>query len=156
MQTLKKPDFVYSIYIQTTPEKLWNALLDPEMTKLFWGRHRNVSDWKPGSKWEHQDYDDANTVDLVGKVLECEPHKRLVMTWAAPKDEEHEEKHSKVTFELKSMPDSVQLTVIHDQVGSDPDMLMAISMGWPAVLSSLKSLLETGTPLETTTKRWSK
>jgi uncharacterized protein YndB with AHSA1/START domain len=59
---MSKPEFVYVIYIQSTPEKIWQALIDPEMTKEFWGRHKNVSDWKPGSEWRHQNYDDAGDV----------------------------------------------------------------------------------------------
>ena len=52
---MSKPEFVYVIYIQSTPEKIWQALIDPEMTKEFWGRHQNRSDWKPGSEWRHRE-----------------------------------------------------------------------------------------------------
>ncbi len=77
----KKPEFVYVTYIQTTPEKVYDALLDGEMTKLFWGRARNVSDWKAGSSWSHQDYDDAGKVLVVGEVVEADRPRRLVLTW---------------------------------------------------------------------------
>ena len=147
-------DFVYVTYIDTTPEKLWDALMDGEMTRLFWGRHRNVSDWKPGSTWAHQDYEDPNVVDIVGKVVECERPRRLVLTWADPARAGDEACHSRVTFEIEPSFDSVKLTVIHDRLENDPEMLAGITQGWPAVLSSLKTLLETGRPLAATTRRW--
>ena len=57
MSNASKASFVYVTYIQATPEKVWNALQDPEMTKDYWGRHRNRSDWKKGSPWQHESYD---------------------------------------------------------------------------------------------------
>jgi uncharacterized protein YndB with AHSA1/START domain len=142
---MPKPQFVYVTYINTTPQKLWNALLDAEMTRQYWDR-LNVSDWKPGSKWEHRRLDAAGTVDLVGKVLESVPPSRLVLTWA---DKSEPDKQSRVTFVITQMADKVQLTVVHDEL--DPEMLEGVSKGWPRVLSSLKSLLETGKPLSTWT-----
>lgn len=153
---MSKPEFVYVTYIATTPEKLWSALTDGEMTKRYWGRHRNVSDWKPGSSWEHQDYDDASLVDIVGTVVESSPPDKLVLTWAAPANRDKQEKHSRVTFDIARSADSVCLTVTHDRLEGDPEMLAGISMGWPAVLSSLKTMLETGEPLAGTTRRWQK
>jgi len=70
---MDKPKFVYVSYIQSTPEKVWNALIDPEVTRKYWGNHHNASDWKVGSRWEHRDYDDATLVDIVGKVVETAP-----------------------------------------------------------------------------------
>jgi len=151
---MEKPKFVYVIYIQTTPEKVWNAIQDPEMTKQYWVCHRNVSDWKPGSRWEHQDYNDPKDVDIVGKVVESIPPKRLVLTWARPADEADESKHARLTFEIEPETDEVRLTVIHEEL--DTDMHRGISNGWPVVLSSLKTLLETGRPLPMTARRWEK
>lgn len=147
-----KPDFVYVLFIKTTPEQLWKALLDPEMTKQFWGRTRNVSDWKVGSNWEHQDYDDESVIDVVGKVVESEENKKLVLTWGNPRDEKEGKKQSEVTFELIPFFDSVQLKVTHK--GLTEEAYRVTSLGWSAILSSLKSLLETGEPLSSTTKRW--
>ena len=76
---MSKPDFVYVTFIQTTPEKVWNALFDKELTKLYWGVHKNVSDWKPQSKWEMRDYD-TEQVKVSGQVVEIDPPKRLVLT----------------------------------------------------------------------------
>ena len=108
----------------------------------------NVSDWKPGSRWEHQRVDDARTVDIVGKVVESTPPRRLVLTWARPKEAEDDSKHSRVTFDIEPHGDGlVRLTVTHEDLERDPKMLAGISGGWPKVLSNLKTLLETGRAL---------
>lgn len=151
---MEKSTYVYVTYIQTTPEKLWTALIDPEFTKQYWGRGRHDSDWQPGSEWRRSNYDDASEVDLGGKVLESEPPRRLVLTWASPEDFGNEDKTSRVTFELEPQMDTVRLTVTHDRLEPGSERLRSISQGWPAILSSLKSLLETGHPLAMTTRRW--
>jgi uncharacterized protein YndB with AHSA1/START domain len=143
---MDKPQFVYVTYISTSPEKLWNALLDPKMTAQYW-QHENVSDWKPGSKWEHRGFDKDRTLKMVGKVIESSPPRRLVITWAFPADEAQEEKHTRVTFEIEPIGTVVRLTVTHDRLEPGSKMLDAITKGWPKVLSSLKSLLEAGRPL---------
>ena len=143
---MNKPQFVYVTYISTSPEKLWNALLDPKVTAKYW-QHENVSDWKPGSKWEHRRSDKTGALDLVGKVVESSPPRRLVLTWAYPADAAREEKHSRVTFEIEPVGDVVRLTVTHDHLEDGSKMLKGITDGWPKVLSSLKSLLESGRPL---------
>lgn len=150
---MDKPEFVYVTYISTTPEKLWNALVDGEMTRQYWFRRRNASDWKPGSKWEHQDYDNPATVDIAGKVVESDPPRRLVITWALPADAAAEEKHSRVTFEIEPFQDTVRLQVTHDRLEPGSDMLRDIAKGWPMVLSSLKTFLETGRPMPMATRR---
>ncbi len=71
-RTMDKPEFVYVTYIATTPDQLWKALVDAEMTKYYW-QHVNISDWKPGSNWEHRRDDMNGEVQLVGKVLEAAP-----------------------------------------------------------------------------------
>lgn len=143
---MNKPDFVYVTYIVTTPEKLWNALLDPELTRRYWANHRNRSDWKKDSPWRHEIYDDPDTVHVEGRVIETDPPRRLVISWARPGELEREGRVSRVTFDIEPSGHSVRLTVTHD--GLDPDMLRGISGGWPAVLSSLKTLLETGTAID--------
>jgi uncharacterized protein YndB with AHSA1/START domain len=86
---MKKPYFVYVTYIATTPEKLFQALVDASVTRQYWlgtkadsPAHENVSDWKPGSRWEHRRVDSATTLDIAGKVVENDPPRRLVLTWA--------------------------------------------------------------------------
>jgi len=143
---MDKPRFVYVMYIASSPEKLWNALLDPKMTGKYW-QHENISDWKTGSKWEHRACDGKRTLRLVGKVVESSPPRRLVLTWAFPADEGREEKHTRVTFEIEPISDVVRLTVTHDRLEPGSEMLEGITKGWPKVLSSLKSLLEVGRAL---------
>jgi uncharacterized protein YndB with AHSA1/START domain len=140
--------FVYVVYIAATAEKVWEALLKGEMTRQYW-EHENVSDWKPGSKWEHRRVDEAGTVDLVGQVVESLPPRRLVITWADPADAADKAKHTRVTFEIEPVADMVRLTLTHDELQPGSDMQRKITNGWPRVLSSLKSFLETGRPLKT-------
>lgn len=146
---MKKPDYVYVTYIATTPQKVWQALVDPEVMGQYWVGPKsdcvrvNVSDWKPGSRWEHQRLDAAHTADIVGKVVESKPPHRLVLTWARPSEADDESKHSRVTFDIEAHIEGlVRLTVTHDEL--DEQMLAGVSGGWPAVLSNLKTLLETG------------
>jgi uncharacterized protein YndB with AHSA1/START domain len=143
---MDKSDFIYVAYISTSPEKLWDALINPKITAKYW-QHENVSDWKPGSRWEHRRSDKERVLDLVGKVIESSPPRRLVLTWAFPADEAHEEKHSRVTFEIEPIRGVVRLTVTHDRLEPGSEMLQGITEGWPKVLSSLKSLMEMGQPL---------
>ncbi|MFT3771133.1 MAG: SRPBCC family protein [Minicystis sp.] len=152
--TTTKPDFVYVTYISTTPEKVYDALLDGEMTKLFWGRSRNVSDWKPGSRWSQQSYDDPSEVDVEGEVVEADRPRRLVLTWKSNHPAFKDAKPSRVTFDIEAAFGAVRLTVTHDEIEAGSPMLKVLSGGWSAILSSLKTLLETGQPLPMTTRRW--
>jgi uncharacterized protein YndB with AHSA1/START domain len=139
-------EFVYVVYIATSPEELWRALLEPGMTSQYW-QHENVSDWTPGSRWEHRRRDAARTLDLVGRAVESAPPGRLVLTWAFPGDETREEQHSRVTFEIEPFRNVTRLTVTHDRLEPGSDLLGGIMEGWPMVLSSLKLQFETGQPL---------
>jgi uncharacterized protein YndB with AHSA1/START domain len=154
--SMSKPQFVYVTYISTTPEKLWNALTDGELTKQYWGRRRNASDWKPGSPWRHEDYDNPNLVDIAGEVVESAPPRRLVLTWAKPSELADPAKASRVTFEIEPFKGVVRLTVTHEELEPGSQMVKGITMGWPIVLSSLKTFLETGTaiPMMTTREGW--
>lgn len=145
---MSEDKFVYVIYIASTAEKVWKALLDGEMTRQYWGRE-NVSDWKPGSKWQHRRFDEAKTVDIEGQVVECIPPKRLVLTWAEAAHAADKGKHTRVAIDVEAVGDMVRVTVTHDEFKPGTDMRRKISNGWPRVLSSLKSLLETGRPLNT-------
>jgi uncharacterized protein YndB with AHSA1/START domain len=150
--TTAKTEFVYVTYISTTPEKVWSALQDAEMTKLFWGRARNVSDWQVGSSWTHGNYDDAKDIDVSGTIVEAEPPKRLVVTWKSMKAPD--EGVSRVTYLIESVFGAVRLTVTHDEIVAGSATQKGVSSGWPAILSSLKTLLETGAPMPMTTRRW--
>ena len=140
---MNHPDQVYTTYIRTTPEKLWAAITNPEFTRQYWGGFENVSDWKKGSKWEHfgKDDDGTRSVWVFGEVVESVPHKRLVLTWADP---ERPEDNSQLTFEIEPIEDMVSLIVIHGRFRPGSEMAGKVALGWPRVLSSLKTFLETG------------
>jgi uncharacterized protein YndB with AHSA1/START domain len=140
---------VYVTYIAATPEKVFGALTEREVTRQYWGLE-NVSDWKPGSPWKHQASDGSGVVRLVGQVVECAPPRRLVITWAFPADADNRAKHTRVTFEIERVEDmATRLTVTHDELEAGSEMERGITEGWPRVLSSLKTFLETGKPLNT-------
>ncbi|WP_329404415.1 ArsR/SmtB family transcription factor [Streptomyces melanogenes] len=139
-----KPEFVYTTYIEATPEKVWEALTDPDMTAAYWG-HSNVSDWRPGSAWEHRRIDGSGVADVVGTIVEADPPKRLVFTWTGP-DEDRPDGPSTVTFALKQLGGTVQLTVTHENLRDDNERREAAG-GWSAVLSNLKTYLESGKPM---------
>lgn len=150
--TAKKPSFVYVTFIATTPEKVWQAFVDTDVMAQYWVGPKsaivrvNVSDWKPGSVWEHQRLDDAHTVDICGKVIECDPPRRLVYSWSRPSEVQDESKHSRVSIDIAPYIDGlVRLTVSHEDL--DEQMHAGVSGGWPAILSNLKTLLETGRPM---------
>jgi uncharacterized protein YndB with AHSA1/START domain/DNA-binding transcriptional ArsR family regulator len=136
-----RPAFVYVTYIESTPDRVWEVLTDAELTGEYWG-HSNVSDWKAGSRWEHQRTDGSGIADVVGTVLESVPGKRLVSTWVLP-DAEESADSSRVTFEIEPYGRIVRLTVIHENLADDAER-EAAAAGWAAVMSNLKSLVETG------------
>ena len=137
-----KPHFVYVTYIQSTPEKVWQALTDADLTAQYWG-HSNVSDWQPGSAWEHVRTDGSGISDAGGKVLSAEPPRRLMVTFEDPTAEVPPNGPSTVTFDIEPWQDIVRLTVTQENL-ADEEAFRAISHGWPAVMANLKSLLETG------------
>ena len=139
----EKTSFVYVTYIRSTPEKVFEAITKPEIARRYWG-HENVSDWKPGSTWEHVRADEQRTVQLVGKVIEISPPTRLVITWANASQAADPASASRVSFDVVPYEGMVRLTVTHDELDAGSGMAKGIQQGWPAVLSSLKSLLETG------------
>ena len=144
--------FVYVTYIRTTPEKLWRALLDPDFTRQWWCETWQESEWKAGASWRLM-VPDGRVAD-TGEILEIEPHRRLVLTWRNEfKPELREEGYSRLTCELEQQGEAVKLTIIHEIDKPDSKFIQAVSGGWPALLASLKSLLETGESLEMT-RRW--
>jgi DNA-binding transcriptional ArsR family regulator/uncharacterized protein YndB with AHSA1/START domain len=156
---MDKPSFVYTTYIKTTPERLWQALTEPAFTQRYWGLTFDT-DWQAGSTmtWNQRG---VTIADPEQVVLESDPYTRLSYTWhtftpefadALEFSDEVREKvaaepRSKVTFEIEPLGDRVKLTVLHDT--ADPDSLVTsmVSAGWPRVLSDLKTLLETGDTL---------
>ena len=154
-----KPSFVYTTYIKTTPEQLWEALTEPAFTQRYWNLEFET-DWKAGSPmtWHQRGVAIADPDQVV---LEAEPYRRLSYTWHSftpefaaavdirddVRDRIAEEPRSKVTFEIEDLGGRVKLTVIHDGFEPDSVVITMISTGWPRVLSDLKTLLETGDTL---------
>jgi uncharacterized protein YndB with AHSA1/START domain/DNA-binding transcriptional ArsR family regulator len=136
-----RPAFVYVIYIESTPERVWQALTDEGLTAEYWG-HSNVSDWKVGSTWEHRRIDGSGVADGGGHIVEIDPPTRLVYTWG-DLDEAPPGGATRVTFDIEPYGQIVRLTVTHDNFADEAER-DAVTGGWPAVLSNLKSLLETG------------
>jgi uncharacterized protein YndB with AHSA1/START domain len=164
---MNKPSFVYTTYIRTTPERLWQALTDPACTERYWGITLD-SDWKSGSPVTLRQWG-LTIASPEQVVLESEPCRRLAYTWHtftpewqdAARDrigfsEEFLERiavepRSKVLFEISELADElVKLTVIHDGFEPGSEVLETISQGWPHILSNLKTLLETGQTLVAT------
>ena len=135
------PTYVYVTYIRATPEQVWEALTDADLTAAYWG-HRNVSDWQEGSTWQHVRTDGSGIADVTGTVVEVDRPERLVLTFPGS-DEQRNGTPSRVTFTVEPHQDIVRLTVRHDDLPTEADR-EAIAAGWPAVLANLKSLLETG------------
>jgi uncharacterized protein YndB with AHSA1/START domain len=141
--TTEQTSFVYVTYIRSTPEKVFEALIRPEIARHYWG-HENVSDWQPGSTWQHVRADEQRTVQVMGKVVESSPPTRLVISWASPSKADDPASYSRVSFDITAYDEMVRLTVTHDELQAGSPMARGIQQGWPIVLSSLKSLLETG------------
>jgi uncharacterized protein YndB with AHSA1/START domain len=160
--------FTYTTYIHATPERVWQGLTDPAVTRRYW-RHQKAgektfrSDWKKGSTYALAHEEVGLVVsDPEQVILESDPCRRLAYTWhtftpewaaqvgmdEATADAWRAEPRSKVAFDIEDTGHGVvKLTVIHDSFEPGSDVLQAISNGWPAVLASLKTLLETGTAL---------
>lgn len=139
---------MYVTYIATTAERVWRALIEGDITRQYWAGNENVSDWREGSTWEHRAGDAKRTVRVLGKVIEIRPPHRLVLTWAEPATAHDPAQTSRVTFEIEAVAAAVRLTVTHDEFAVGSDLPRRIGGGWPRVLSSLKSLLETGAALD--------
>jgi len=149
--TQQKASFIYVTYIAAPAEKVFEAITQPELARQYWD-HENVSDWQPGSDWQHIRANEERPVEIVGKVIEATPPRRLVITWAAASQADQPGSYSRVTFDIEAYPDMVKLTVTHDELEAGSGMHNGISTGWPVVLSSLKSFLETGRGLDLAAK----
>ncbi|MFC5665194.1 SRPBCC domain-containing protein [Kitasatospora misakiensis] len=138
------PAYRHISYLHATPQRVWHALTNADESGLYWG-HRNVSTWLPGAGWEHQRIDGSGTADVVGTVEAADRPRLLVTTWAGP-GERRPAGPSRVTFELRSHRDLTRLTVTHENLADEAERANA-EAGWSAVLSNLKTYLETGHPL---------
>ena len=145
---MSKPTFVYVTYIAAAPEKVWRALTEGDLTEKYWFGYRVVASGKAGERMTAKDpagklcHDDA--------IVESDPPRRLVYGWKPLYKDIPDERPSRVTFELEPLKGQTRLTVTHDEFDEGSKIFGMISKGWPAVLSSLKSFLETGRALEST------
>ncbi|HEV8392331.1 MAG TPA: SRPBCC family protein [Dongiaceae bacterium] len=148
----EKPSFSYVTDIATTPEKLWQALTDGALTQRYWYGRRVASDWKVGSPvtfW--YEAADGEAVSDRGIVLESKRPRRLSYTFHVEFIDELRDAHpSRVTFDIEPAGDGSKLTLTHDGFEPGSKILEACRDGWPAILGSLKSLLETGEALAAT------
>ena len=142
---MSKPEFVHVTYIETTPEKLWEALTNSEFSRRYWFNIDVQSGWKVGSPFAL--VMNGTTTD-VGEILEADPPRRLSYTFHHVLNEAaRQEPPTKVVFTLEQHGALVKLTLTHENFAAGSELLDGISKGWPAILASLKSLLETGTAL---------
>ncbi|MEU2663602.1 ArsR/SmtB family transcription factor [Micromonospora sp. DT46] len=166
-EPMDSPTFVYTTYVNTTPERLWAALTEPAFTRRYWGGVALRSDWRVGSPVLWQDEPGGEFRDLGQRVLVAEPFRRLSYSWHGfqPEHAAHfgwsdeelaarlGERRSRVTFDIAPYGEFVKLTVTHEDFSPGSEMYRAVSGqldgggGWPELLASLKSLLETGEPL---------
>lgn len=146
---MTKPKFVYVTYIATTPEKLWEALTDGNFTQEYFFGTRVESEWKEGTDVK---YFRNGKISDYGKVIICDPPRLLSFTWTYVGDDTSRESPTRVTFELQPMDSTVKLTLKHENLldsdfVDDNNTFEGYNNGWPAVLSNLKSFLETGQTL---------
>lgn len=140
---MSRSSFVYVTFIRTTPEKLWEALTDRAFIRRYWFDMTLECDWKKGSPWKLV-YPDGKPAD-IGEVLEIEPPRRMVIRWANEWSPDFKaEGASRCTMELEPEGGAVKLTITHELERPESKFIKAVSSGWPAILSNLKSLLETG------------
>ncbi|HEY1788504.1 MAG TPA: SRPBCC family protein [Verrucomicrobiae bacterium] len=154
---MQNTEFVYATFIRTTPEKLWEALTNGDFSVKYWAGYRIELELRAGGTVRILPPKDIERLgDHAGKVLVCEPNRKLVYTWNTKDTPEIAGKRkngpSRVTYELSQMGPYVKLRLIHenllpDDVEADPSKFKGVNNGWPAVISSLKSLLETGEAL---------
>jgi uncharacterized protein YndB with AHSA1/START domain len=141
--------FTYDIYIGTPAAKVWNGIVDGEMTKHYVYGTRLESKLKKGTSYAYVGEGNFKVVD--GEILEIEPESRLVMSWKAHWDESvAKDSPSRVTYELSAAgPSTTRLRLVHDDFDGQTATYKGSVDGWPLMMSSLKSLLETGRPLKT-------
>lgn len=149
MSKSESPKHVYEVYIRTTPQKLWDAITKPEMTRQYFYKSSVKSDWKVGSPVLHVSEEGKSMIE--GKVLEVDPPRRLVTTFASQmlggSGEYKNDRASRVTWEIEPRGDTCKLTLVHDDFDGETATYKSVGPGWNPVLSGLKTLLETGQPL---------
>lgn len=145
---MARSTFIYVTYIRTTPEKLWSALTDAEFMKQYWFGTHCESQWTEGSSWKMV-YPDG-TISDAGEIVEAVSPRRLVIRWQHQnKPELKAEGESHCTLELEPTGPAVKLSITHTIERDPSKFIVAVSGGWPKIISNLKSLLETGSAVLT-------
>jgi len=140
---MARSTFVYVTYIRTTPERLWAALTDAEYMKQYWFGVHCESQWTAGSSWKMVSGD--GQITDAGEIVEADPPRRLVIRWRHEKKPELKaEGDSLCTIEIERSGAAVKLSVTHTIEREPSQFIVAVSGGWPKIISNLKSLLETG------------
>jgi len=140
---MARSTFVYVSYIRTSPEKLWSALTDVEFMKQYWFGMYCESRWTTGSSWKMVS-PDGHITD-AGEIVEADPPRRLVIRWKhQSKPELEAEGESRCTIELQAVEAVVKLSITHSIEREPSKFIVAVSGGWPKIISNLKSLIETG------------
>jgi len=149
MAVAKNVEFTYDIYIGAPMDKVWKGIIDGEMTRHYVYGTRLETELKKGATYAYVGDGGFRVVD--GEILEIEPEKRLVMSWKAHWDDAvAKDRPSRVSYELSSAgPSTSRLHFVHDSFDGETATYAGSVDGWPLMLSSLKSLLETGKPLTT-------
>ena len=148
----KGPEHVHVTYIKTTPERLWQALTDGAVTRKYYFGGDVRSDWKNGSTYNFTG--PRGEAQIEGKVVESDPPRKLVTTFKAVWDDDvKKDKASMATFEIEPMGDVCKLTVIHSGFEGETATYQQVTGGWPLIVASLKSLLETGQALSASQPR---
>jgi uncharacterized protein YndB with AHSA1/START domain len=144
---MTKPEFVYEMFVRATAEEVWRGLTSPEFTRQYFYGTEVASDWQVGSRVVYTNANGGRRV-VEGEVVECEPPRRLTITWHALWSEEAAaESPSRVSFQIEPQEGVCRLRVVHDSFPDGSRVLEEVSQGWSGILSSLKSLLETGEAL---------
>ena len=142
---MDRPRHVFHVYIRTTPEELWQAITDPEFTQRYFHNSRVESSWRTGDRVV---YWIGGEIAVAGRVVDADPPRRLVTTWSFRRNLDYrDDPPSRVTWEIEPVGNACRLTVVHDDFPSETRTFKSVGSGWPMILSSLKSYLETGEAL---------
>jgi uncharacterized protein YndB with AHSA1/START domain len=144
----QRPAHVYEVHIRTTPERLWAAITSPEYTRRYFYGGWYESTWVAGTAYCTRLND--GTTPFEGTLLEVDPPRRLAYTFHYVGDEDtRPERPSRVTWEIAPLGESCKLTVVHDEFAEGETITFTkVGGGWPFILANLKSVLETGEPLQ--------
>jgi uncharacterized protein YndB with AHSA1/START domain len=142
-QSMSELKHVYEVYIAATPEKVWAAITQPELTRQYYYGTTVESEWTPGSSLVYRNPDGSEAIHC--EVVEADPPKRLVQTFSFP---ETGDPPSRVTWTIEARGAASLLVLTHDEFAAETSTYKSVQHGWVPILSGLKTLLETGKPIE--------